>query len=61
MIVSDDFRIAVITLRVKEIMHVGELYLGNYTRGRGRVNPDNGTDWKEIKQMFGEKKTQVYP
>ena len=37
-------------------MHVGELYLGNYTRGKGRVNPDNGTDWKEIKQMFGGKK-----
>ena len=41
-------------------MHVGELYLGNYTRGRGRVNPDNGTDWKEIKQMFGEKKKHKY-
>ena len=36
-------------------MHVGELYLGNYTAGGGRVNPDNGTDWKEIKQMFGER------
>lgn len=23
--------------------------------GRGRVNPDNGMDWKEIKQMFGER------
>lgn len=41
MIFSDDFKIAVITLkkkktqglRVKEIMHVGELYLGNYTEG----------------------------
>lgn len=42
-------------------MHAGALYLGNYTGGRGRVNPDNRTDWKEIKQMFGgKKKTHKY-